>query len=156
MPELLVKATRFEAHRAIIYAIRRTVFVVEQSVPLEIEIDEHDPVARHVVAFIGDEPVGTGRITADARAGRIGRMAVLAAHRGRGVGRELLQTLIGIGRDQGLERFVLSAQCQAVPFYERMGFVADGPIYIEAGIDHRWMELSPDAAVANASGNRHK
>ena len=132
-----VQQTDFVADRATIYSIRRTVFIVEQSVPEEIEIDELDPVALHVLAYVGDLPVGTGRITTD---GRIGRMAVLQAYRGRGVGRAILGALIAIGRDTGLQRLYLSAQCHAIPFYEKFGFVAEGPVYDEAGIDHRHME----------------
>jgi len=153
MPELLVTATSFQADRAAIYAIRRAVFVVEQSVAEDIEIDDHDPDARHVLAYIDGTPAGTGRITND---GRIGRMAVLAAYRRQGVGRQMLTKLIAMGRSLGLERLVLSSQCQAVPFYERMGFITTGSVYIEAGIDHQWMELSVPAAVANESGKRHK
>jgi predicted GNAT family N-acyltransferase len=153
MPELLVKATSFQADRAVIYAIRHAVFIVEQSVPEEIEIDEHDADARHVLAFVDGVPAGTGRVT---DRGRIGRMAVLAEFRGRGIGRQILDTLIDTGRDLGAEKLALSAQCQAVPFYERAGFVLQGEIYTEAGIEHQWMELSDPATVANGPGKRHK
>jgi predicted GNAT family N-acyltransferase len=153
MPELLITATSFQTDRAVIYSIRHAVFVVEQSVPEDIEIDALDPDARHVLAFVDGIPVGTGRITAE---GRIGRMAVLARFRGQGVGREIMQTLIRMGSDLGVARLVLSAQCQAVPFYERMGFVLQGSIYREAGIDHQWMELPASALVANDTGKRHK
>ena len=137
MSGIRVQQTDFVADRDTIYAIRRTVFIVEQAVPEEIEIDEHDPAAVHVLAYLDDLPVGTGRITAD---GRIGRMAVLQACRGRGVGRAILEALIAIGRNAGLDRMYLSAQCHAIPFYEKSGFVAEGPVYDEAGIDHRRME----------------
>ena len=153
MPELLISATSFQADRADIYAIRRAVFVVEQSVPEDIEIDDHDTDAHHVLAFVDGTPAGTGRITND---GRIGRMAVLAAYRRQGIGRRILENLITIGRGRGLGQLVLSSQCQAVPFYEQSGFITTGPIYTEAGIDHQWMELSVSPTVANGSGKRHK
>lgn len=153
MPELLISATSFQADRAAIYAIRRAVFVVEQSVPEDIEIDDHDPDAHHVLAFVDGTPAGTGRITNE---GRIGRMAVLAAYRRQGIGRRILENLIAIGRNHGLGHLVLSSQCQAVPFYEQSGFITTGSIYTEAGIDHQWMELSVSPTVANRSGKRHK
>jgi len=132
----------FAADRDAIYAVRETVFIVEQSVPVEIEIDDYDPVAQHVLAYVGDSPVGTGRIVGDGPAGRIrriGRMAVLDAYRGRGVGSAIISALIDIGTAAGCREFVLSAQCHAIPFYEKFGFVAEGPVYDDAGIDHRSM-----------------
>jgi len=137
MGELRIELTDFATDRDVIYGIRRTVFVIEQAVPEEIELDELDPLANHVLAYLGDRPVGTGRITAE---GRIGRMAVLAEFRGRGIGSAILDALIDIGRRGGMAGVFLSAQCHAIPFYERAGFVPTGPVYQEAGIDHRRME----------------
>jgi len=135
--EIDVVTTSFVENRELIFSIRTTVFVIEQSVPEEIEMDDLDADAQHVLAFIDGAPVGTGRITAE---GRIGRMAVLREYRGRGVGREILLALVEIGQSYAVERLCLSAQCHAIPFYERMGFVAQGEVYEEAGIPHRWME----------------
>lgn len=139
MTETEIIITSFADNRELIFGIRKMVFVVEQSVPEEIEMDELDVVAEHVLAFVDGVPVGTGRITAE---GRIGRMAVLREYRGRGVGRDILLALVDIGRCYSLDRLCLSAQCHAIPFYERMGFVAQGEVYEEAGIPHRWMEQS--------------
>lgn len=129
--------TNFAENRDQIFRIRKTVFVIEQSVPEDIEMDDLDAEAKHVLAFVDGVPVGTGRITAE---GRIGRMAVLREYRGRGVGRDILLALVDIGRRYSVDRLCLSAQCHAIPFYERMGFVAQGDVYEEAGIPHRWME----------------
>ena len=137
MAEIDVVTTSFVENRKLIFSIRTTVFVIEQSVPEEIEMDDLDADAQHVLAFIDGAPVGTGRITAE---GRIGRMAVLREYRGRGVGREILLALVKIGQSYAVDRLCLSAQCHAIPFYERMGFVAKGEVYEEAGIPHRWME----------------
>ncbi len=144
MPEVILIRTSYDESGASIFAIRNQVFVIEQSVPLEIEIDELDPVARHVLAYLdrpgGDcGPAGTGRITID---GKIGRMAVLSEFRGQGVGAAILDGLIRIAIEDGLDTVSLSAQCHAIAFYERFGFVAEGPVYQEAGIDHRWMTRS--------------
>ena len=92
MAGIRIEPTDFSTDREAIYAIRRTVFIIEQAVPEEIEIDGLDPVARHVLAYLDGNPVGTGRITPD---GRIGRMAVLAecrAQRGR-----ILEVGAGLG-----------------------------------------------------------
>jgi predicted GNAT family N-acyltransferase len=135
--DIRIEPASFANDETTIYAIRKAVFIVEQAVPEEIEIDEYDAVARHVLAFVADRPVGTGRITDD---GKIGRMAVLQDFRGGGVGREILRALIELARENSLDRVGLSAQCHAIPFYEKLGFVAEGPVYDDAGIDHRWME----------------
>ena len=139
MPRIRVRFTDFQQDREPIYRIRKIVFIDEQAVPEDIEIDEHDATAHHVLAYLGDDLAGTGRMTAD---GRIGRMAVLAEYRGQGVGREILLSLMDLGRRSGASRLSLSAQCHAIAFYEKLGFVAEGPVYQEAGIDHRWMEWS--------------
>jgi len=136
MRSIVVTRTSYQDSRADIFAIRNRVFVIEQSVPMEIEIDALDPVARHVLARVDERPVGTGRITAE---GKIGRMAVLKEFRGRGVGAAILGELVQMAGEYGLEEVCLSAQCHAIPFYERFGFQAQGPVYAEAGIDHRWM-----------------
>jgi predicted GNAT family N-acyltransferase len=72
---------------------------------------------------------------------QIGRMAVLQDFRGRGVGKVLLKKLIDLAGTQGISRLVLHSQVSAVPFYEKVGFIAEGPIYDEAGIPHRNMML---------------
>lgn len=139
MPRIRVQITNFETDRESIHRIRKIVFIDEQAVPESIEMDDLDATAQHVLAYVGDEVVGTGRMTAD---GRIGRMAVLTEYRGQGVGREILLSLMELGRQSGATRLCLSAQCHAIAFYEKLGFAAEGPVYQEAGIDHRWMEWS--------------
>jgi predicted GNAT family N-acyltransferase len=133
-----IRTTSFAVDAELIYSIREIVFINEQRVPADIEIDEFDPVCQHVLAWRDDVAVGTGRITPD---GRIGRMAVIAEYRGQGIGRAILTALMQLGRDMGVDRLYLSAQCQAIPFYEQAGFAASGPVYDDAGIDHRLMTL---------------
>jgi predicted GNAT family N-acyltransferase len=115
-------------------AIRHEVFVCEQHVPIEIELDTEDAYSVHAVAY--DErgvAVGTGRLLQDAH---IGRMAVRASHRGLGVGSLLLRALIAEACKRHYSQIVLSAQVHARGFYAAHGFKADGDIYIEAGIEH--------------------
>ncbi|MFZ5456083.1 MAG: GNAT family N-acetyltransferase [Pseudomonadota bacterium] len=117
-------------------AIRREVFIVEQRVPEEMEWDADDATSVHALALLEGHPVGCGRLLPD---GHIGRMAVRAPHRSRGIGRALLQSLLAEARRRGMREVVLHAQTHALRFYEEQGFVADGPVFDEAGIPHRRM-----------------
>ena len=120
-------------------AIRRKVFVVEQHVPEAEEWDDLDAVSQHVIALAGDgEAIGTGRLLPD---GRIGRMAVLKAWRGRGVGSALLRELIGMVREGGFSETRLHAQTHALAFYRRHGYTPVGDEFMEAGIPHVEMRL---------------
>ncbi|WP_407351735.1 GNAT family N-acetyltransferase [Luteimonas sp. R10] len=121
-------------------SVREAVFVREQRVPPELELDAVDPLCAHVLARdAGGRPIGTGRMDG---AGRIGRMAVLADWRGRGVGAALLQALLRIARERGLKEVVLHAQAGAIAFYARHGFVPVGGRFHEAGIEHQTMRLA--------------
>jgi predicted GNAT family N-acyltransferase len=133
-PDYRVRLADWRDASAILTRIRTTVFVGEQGVPPEIEIDGRDPGCVHAVAEdAAGEAVGTGRLMPD---GRIGRMAVLAAWRGRGVGAAILEALMGEARRRGLAAVYLHSQVHARDFYARHGFVAEGEEYLEAGIPH--------------------
>ena len=118
--------------------IRLAVFVQEQRVPPEIELDEKDATSVHALAYDGGTAVGTGRLLPD---GHIGRMAVLKANRARGVGGAILARLIEEARHRGMREVVLSAQTHALEFYRKHGFAAHGAAYMEAGIPHQEMRL---------------
>lgn len=120
--------------------LREAVFVIEQKVPRELEIDGRDPTCRHVVARGPDgTPIGTGRLLPD---GHIGRMAVAAAWRGQGVGRALLERLLEEASLLGITELALNAQTTASDFYRRFGFIPDGAEFIEAGLPHQAMRRS--------------
>jgi hypothetical protein len=124
--------------------VRERVFIEEQRVPRELEWDEWDAPSEHAVACdAGGASIGTARLLPD---GRIGRMAVLRAWRGRGVGAGLLAALLGRARERGIPRVTLHAQTQAADFYRRFGFSERGGEFLEAGIPHVEMtlELSAD------------
>lgn len=122
---------------ALLRAVRETVFVKEQKVPIELEWDALDPQSRHVLALDADGlPIGTGRLTPDRR---IGRMTVLPHWRGHGVGAAILRRLLDIARGLGHDAVELHAQVDAIGFYERNGFTAWGEAFEEAGILHRHM-----------------
>lgn len=121
--------------------VRFQVFVDEQGVPSDMELDEFDPLSCHAAALRGGQVVGAGRLLPD---GHIGRMAVLAEWRGQGVGAALLKALMAEAAQRGMRRLALSAQTHAVDFYARFGFVPEGPEYQEAGLPHQAMERLAD------------
>jgi len=138
--DLRVELGDWQAMRERAVPVRYAVFVEEQRVPPEIELDEFDPLSLHALAVDGQgRVVGTGRLLPD---GHIGRMAVLREARGRGVGSALLQSLMQVARARGDSEIALSAQTHAIPFYERFGFSAEGAEYDDAGIPHRRMRLA--------------
>ncbi len=125
------------------FLVRQEVFIWEQGVPEEFEIDEMDPSAIHVLAYKGAQCIGTARLV-DLGGGRaqIGRMAVLVSFRNQGIGRQILENLIGRAKPLGASFLILHSQLTAISFYEKFGFIAEGPTYEEAGIAHRNMILS--------------
>ena len=123
----------YESHTEDICAIRYEVFIGEQNVPEELEIDGLDGKAKHALAFVDGVPICTGRILND---GHIGRVAVLKNYRGLGIGKLVMKELIKCAQDMSLEKVWLSSQWHAHSFYLDLGFVCVGEIYKEAGIDH--------------------
>jgi predicted GNAT family N-acyltransferase len=130
--------------------IRRRVFIDEQHVSEEEEIDhfDSDPTDAsdviHVLVRLGGEPVATGRLLLDDPPGQrahIGRVAVLAERRGTGAGRAVMEALQEEARGLGRPGITLAAQMHAIPFYERLGYLARGAVFLDAGIEHRWMDL---------------
>ena len=123
--------------REVARPIRLTVFVEEQRVPVEIEWDDEDAKGIHALAYdTQGAAIATGRLLPD---GHIGRMAVLQAWRGQGVGGAILERLIEVARERGDREIELFAQTHAIPFYRRYGFVENGEIFEEAGIPHQAM-----------------
>lgn len=122
-------------------AIRREVFVIEQSVPEAEEWDGKDGDAIHLIARNADgQPTGTARILLIGDTGKIGRVAVLKSARGTGTGAALILAALDELRSlPGITRAKLGAQTHAIGFYEKLGFTAYGPEYDDAGIPHRDM-----------------
>ncbi|EYD75715.1 GNAT family acetyltransferase YjcF [Rubellimicrobium mesophilum DSM 19309] len=123
-------------------ALRWTVFVEEQSVPEELERDEHDATALHLLATLDGRPVGTARLLLKGDTGKIGRVCVLRESRGQGIGAALIRAAVEEIKVLGLRRAKLGSQVHAIPFYEKLGFAAEGPVYDDAGIPHRDMILA--------------
>jgi predicted GNAT family N-acyltransferase len=129
-----VRLADWSTDRTALMAVRREVFVVEQLVPEALEWDDVDAQCRHVLAQDdADAAIGCGRLLPD---GHIGRLAVRAPWRGRGVGAALLERLLALAAEEGHRRVVLNAQKQAMGFYVRYGFAPSGPEFDEAGIPH--------------------
>ena len=136
----LVRPADWVVDRAMLSSVRREVFIVEQAVPEPLEWDEFDPVSRHALAVsAAGAAIGTARLLPD---GHIGRMAVLAPWRSRGVGSALLRHMIATATQAGLAAAVVNAQVQALAFYRRFGFVAEGEPFDDASIEHMAMRLA--------------
>ena len=135
-PTISVNILPWEQAHSQAYPIRLAVFVKEQGVPEELELDEEDPLAWHAIAKLDGQAIGTARLQKD---GKIGRMAVIQAYRRQGVASAMMNVLLKFGRQHGINQFNLHAQIEALPFYERFGFVVNGPVFNEAGIAHQIM-----------------
>ncbi len=134
-----IDAASWDADHDDLRAVREQVFVIEQAVPREDEIDALDPKSRHVLARDGaGRAIGTGRL---APTQAIGRVAVLAEWRGRGVGVAIMRVLVEQARALGYTWVDLHAQVQAIAFYAALGFVAEGERFMECGIEHQTMRL---------------
>jgi len=144
-----VEPIEYASGLAELRAVRETVFVQEQQVPIEEEWDALDPLCRHVIARDGaGVPIGTGRLTPEHK---IGRMAVLSHWRGKGVGDAMLAALMAEARKLGWPTVSLNAQVSAEAFYSRHGFIPQGERFWEAGIEHQSMRraLRGSTAVEN-------
>ena len=135
-----VRLAIWEQDAEAIRKVRTEVFVIEQKVPTELEIDGADPVCHHVVAVRNTgEAVGTARLLEN---GQIGRIAVLKSSRGRGIGSQMVKTLIAFARQEGRRHLHLHAQTHAISFYEKLNFRDIGePPFDDAGIPHIRMDL---------------
>ena len=134
--EITVKLVETEEDMEAAVEIRFRVFVDEQSVPPEIELDEYDAVATHAIAVEDGLAVGAGRMYLEDGAARIGRMAVDKSHRRRGVGGLILRFLEAEALTQGATEIVLHAQDYVKAFYASHGYVEHGSTFMEAGLLH--------------------
>jgi predicted GNAT family N-acyltransferase len=131
------------ASRQACFDIRRRVFIEEQAIPETEEWDDADSTATHFLAFGHDAPAGTARLIAKGPSAKIGRVAVLPSYRGTGLGRDLMVHILDHARTRGFTNSVIEAQVSVIPFYERLGYVAEGDAYDDgSGILHRVMRLA--------------
>jgi predicted GNAT family N-acyltransferase len=135
----------FERDYAAIRGIRFAVFVDEQQIPRDLEMDDRDVACTHWLATDeSGEPIGTVRLDIEA-GGKVGRLAVLARARGRGVGRALMERVHELARARGLARVWCHAQQTAAPFYARLRYRTTSEPFDEAGIEHVKMECDLSA-----------
>lgn len=114
----------------------------EQAVPPELEIDDADGSAIHALAVVAGEPAGTARLllnTPLAGEAKIGRVAVKSTFRGQGLATRLMRFLEEIARREEQSKITLDAQLPVIPLYEKLGYQVYGPVFDDAGIDHRKM-----------------
>jgi predicted GNAT family N-acyltransferase len=140
---LVVEAANWNLDKAALIKLRGIVFVEEQKVPVELEIDGLDPDCKHVKAVIGDQTIGTARLLPN---GYIGRMCVLKAFRNLGVGTKMLDCLIQLAffdeaTCEPMDEVTLNSQSSAIAFYQANGFVICSEEFMEADIAHRKMVL---------------
>lgn len=121
-------------------ALRHEVFVVEQQVPVELEVDADDAGAAHLGAYVDETLIGTLRVVMAKGDAKIGRVAVRMSARGRGIGRRMLREALRFAASAGCATASLAAQCTATAFYEQLGFAACGEPFDDAGIPHIHMK----------------
>ncbi|MEI2665021.1 GNAT family N-acetyltransferase [Rossellomorea sp. LJF3] len=123
-----------------VFHIRKTVFVEEQQVPLEEEIDEYENDSTHFVLYEDNKAVGAGRFRILVGVGKVERICVLKSIRGKGAGRKLMLAIEEYAKRQPLSQLKLNAQTYAIPFYEGLGYQVTSDEFLDAGIPHKTMK----------------
>jgi predicted GNAT family N-acyltransferase len=149
-PDYEAALVRTSEEREAVFAVRMVVFIEEQAVPPEEELDALDVTATHFLArmkttLTASDPgiVGAARLVdRGGGVGKVGRVAILQGHRGKGVGALLMRFIEQTARAQGFTHLVLDAQSYAIPFYEKLGYAAEGEVFLDANIEHRSMSKS--------------
>ena len=147
--KIQIRPIHTSAERDACFQVRMVVFVDEQKVPPWEEMDEFDEGAEHFAVILDERIIGTARLVdKGAGVGKIGRVAILPEHRGKGLGKELMESVLAsaLGR---FREVTLDAQLAVIPFYEALGFTAEGETFLDAGIEHRRMRL----AIINRAGS---
>lgn len=137
--EIRVVSTEEELKK--VFDLRTEVFVREQQVPIELELDELDKTATHVIVMEDTEVIGCGRIIMEGSTAWIGRVAVKKSYRGKGIGKKLMETMMQISLEKGAKTISLHAQIQVEPFYRKLGYIPHGETFMDAGIEHIEMSL---------------
>jgi predicted GNAT family N-acyltransferase len=135
-----IHTVQSEQEMADALSVRKIVFIEEQEVPADLEIDEHDQPDSgtiHFVAYKADTPVGASRLRPyTPGVGKVERVAVNKSERGTGLGRQIMLVMEDTAQKQGFQSLKLNAQTHAQPFYEKLGYEPHGDVFDEAGIEH--------------------
>ena len=140
--QLNVEIAQSESQLEEVFSVRKTVFVQEQNVPLEEEIDEHENQSTHFILYDGDRPAGAGRFRLLDGIGKVERICVLKSLRGKGAGREIMQAIEQYAAGRSISKLKLNAQTYAIPFYEGLGYEVVSEEFMDAGIPHRTMIIT--------------
>lgn len=135
----MVKIVSNKNELNICFEIRKKVFVDEQKVPIEVEIDKFDSISsstKHILLIYKDTPVGTARLRIIDSYGKIERVCVLKEYRKLGLGAKLIEKLEEIAIQNNLSSLKMHSQIQAQSFYKKLNYESTGPIFLEDGIDH--------------------
>lgn len=137
MSSLVLEIVRYADAQQTIQAIRHEVFQVEQGVSPELDFDGFDEPAIHIIAYYNEQPVGTMRLRyLNKQLVKLERVAVLSTHRGRGIGKALMEKAITFLDSCNISNVKLHAQAHASDFYKKLGFEPRGATFDEAGIAH--------------------
>lgn len=127
------------------FFVRKTVFVEEQKVDVEEEIDQYEDCSVHFVLYNEKEqPIGAGRFRELNGYGKVERICVMANARQSGAGKQIMATIEEFARENGFQQLKLNAQTQAIPFYEKLGYHIVSEEFMDAGIPHRTMVKNID------------
>ena len=141
MTELAIQKITTPAELENCLHIRTLVFIEEQKVPVEEEIDGRDPEADHYLLSVDGTAAATARVRHLDEIAKIERVAVLKDYRGRDLGKYLMEFIMDdIRNSPTIRTLKLGAQVQVIPFYEKLGFECYGAEFLDAGIRHRWMK----------------
>lgn len=136
-----VRIVTSDLEREDAFSVRRKVFVEEQGVPLNLELDDYDNYAAHFVVYSMTSPIGAGRLReTNAGIGKVERVCVLEECRGQHLGNLIMNALEEYAKETGMNKIILNAQTYAIPFYEKLGYVITSPEFMDADIPHRAME----------------
>jgi len=139
---ITLRCAESDADRAACRLIRTEVFIGEQNVPADLELDNLEAACLHYLAEENGAPVAAARLLPKGAWAKIQRVCVAKSHRGTGLGADLMRFIVADAQAQGFKAAILGSQTYAIPFYEKLGFVAEGREYLDADIPHRDMTLS--------------
>ncbi len=121
------------------FSVRRTVFIGEQNVPEEEEIDQYEDEAAHFVLYHDGTPIGAGRFRLVDGYGKVERICVLKEARKTGAGKQIMNEIEEYARENGIHKLKLNAQTHAIPFYAGLGYEVVSEEFMDAGIPHKTM-----------------
>lgn len=136
MITMIVKRVETEEEQQDAYDIRKQVFVYEQKVPLEIELDEYERESVHFIAYKQLIPVGAARVRKVDNEAKVERVCVLKTYRQAGIGHLLMKEIEDFANKQNWLPIRLHAQLEAVPFYEKIGYITCSDLFYEANLPH--------------------